>query len=190
MSEGIEKLKRDLVVLETMVAEMPDYLRSDVLFWRMAKGGMPMLTLGGYLMRQDRLQALVDLLNEAEKGRLETAVLTFNITTHEKIVRLEEKAHTELEARIRQWTEALKDLKGSTSLSHYSKIAETRVMIAALINKLQTSPYQLQSQIVPQVNLLDSSLRNKWQSGDFVWPPEWEPAYPKLTYWWLYGRPR
>jgi hypothetical protein len=63
-------------------------------------------------------------------------------------------------------------------------------MIAALIDKLQTSPYQLQSRIISQVNMLDSNLGNQWQSGDFVWPPEWQPAYPKLTYWWLYGKPR
>jgi hypothetical protein len=190
MSEGIEKLERDLVVLEAMVAEMPDYLRSDVLFWRMARGGMPMLTLGGYLMRQHRLQALADLLDEEEKERLDTAVLAFNASTQEKIVRLEEKAHTELEARIRQWAEALKDLNSTTSLSHYRTVVETRVMIAALIDKLQTSPYQLQSRIISQVNMLDSNLGNHWQSGDFVWPPEWQPAYPKLIYWWLHGKPR
>ena len=189
MSEGIEKLKRDLVVLETMAAEMPDYLRSDVLFWRMARGGMPMLTLGGYLMRQHRLQALADLLDEEEKERLDTAVLAFNASTQEKIVRLEEKAHTDLEARIRQWGESLRELK-NMSVAYYRTAVESRAMIAALINKLQTKPYELQSRFVSQVNLLDGNLRNNWQSGDFIWPAEWQPAYPKLIYWWLYGKPR
>ena len=189
MSEGIEKLERDLVVLEAMVAEMPDYLRSDVLFWRMARGGMPMLTLGGYLMRQHRLQALADLLDEEEKARLDTAVLTFNTSTQEKIVRLEEKAHTDLEARIRQWGESLRELK-NMPVAYYRTAVESRAMIAALINKLQTKPYELQSRFVSQVNLLDGNLRNNWQSGDFIWPSEWQPAYPKLIYWWLYGKPR
>ena len=183
-------LKSDLTILEAMVAEMPDYLRSDVLFWRMMKGGMPMLTLGGYLMRQHRLQALADLLlNEEEQERVDAAVLTFNTITQEKIVRLEEKAHKELEARIRQWGESLREIK-NVSVSYYQTAVETRAMIAALINKLQTKPYELQPRFVSQVNLLDGNLRNNWQSGDFIWPPEWEPAYPRLNYWWLYGRPK
>jgi hypothetical protein len=189
MSEGIEKLQRDLVVLEAMVAEMPAYLRSDVLFWPMGSGSMPRLTLGGYLMRQHRLQTLADLLSEAEQERLNTAVRTFDDATQETIVRLEEKAHTELEARIRQWGESLREMK-NMSVAYYRTAVETRAMIAALVNKLQSKPYELQSRFVSQVNLLDGNLRNNWQSGDFIWPPEWEPAYPRLNYWWLYGQPR
>lgn len=180
-------LKNDLKVLEAMVAEMPDYLRSDVLFWPM--GSMPKLTLGGYFMRQHRLQALADLLSEEEKGRLDTAVRTFDEATQESVVRLEEKAHKELEARIRQWGESLREMK-NMSASYYRTAVETRAMIAALVNKLQTKPYELQPRLVSQVNLLDGNLRNNWQSGDFVWPPEWESAYPRLNYWWLYGKPR
>jgi hypothetical protein len=76
------------------------------------------------------------------------------------------------------------------SVAYYRTAVETRAMIAALVNKLQSKPYELQSRFVSQVNLLDGNLRNNWQSGDFIWPPEWEPAYPRLNYWWLYGQPR
>ena len=190
MSDGVTKLQHDLRILEAMAAEMPDYLRSEVLFWPMVPSGLPKLTLGGYLMRQHRLLALQDLLNEEEKGQLDTAVLTFNITTHEKIVRVEERSHTELEARIRQWAEALKEFKGVSSLSYYRTAVDTRLMIALLVNKLQTSPFQLNPRLPPQVQLLDRNLSNKWQSGDFIWSPEWQPAYPRTDYWWLYGRPR
>lgn len=190
MSHGIEHLKHDLEILEAMVAEMPDYLQSEVLFWPMVPSGLPKLTLGGYLMRQQRLLALRDLLDETEQERLVTAVQTFTTLTEEKVVRVEERAHTELEARIRQWGEALKEFKEESSLSYYRTAVDARLMIAVLVDKMQTSPFQLSPRILPMVQLLDSNLMGKWKSGDFIWPPTWEPAYPRSEYWWLYGRPK
>jgi hypothetical protein len=185
-------LGRDLTILQAMSAEMEDYLKSEVLFWQMMQGGMPKLTLGGYLLRQHRLLALSDLLDEAQQALLEQAVIQFNQALVERIVRLEQKAHRELEARIRQWGEYLKDIEWEQrgSIGGYGSAVETRAMIAALIDKLQVAPYELDSRILKQVTLLDANLRRFWHSGAFVWPESWQPAYPKKTYWWLYGSPK
>ncbi|RMH01447.1 MAG: hypothetical protein D6706_01775 [Chloroflexi bacterium] len=191
MQDGIKKLKSDLAILEAMASEMDSYLVSDVLFWRMMKGGMPMLTLGGYLMRQHRLLALRHLLEPEEIGRLDTAVMQFNQAVTEKIVRLEQKAHHELDARIRQWSEYLKDLaQGESAHSNYPVAVEARAMIEAIIDQLQMPPYRLEPTVPERVTMLDKSLKSRWQKGTFVWPAEWESAYPAAKYWWLYGRPR
>ena len=42
MESSSERLEKDLAILEAMAAEMEQYLREDILFWRMAQGGMPM----------------------------------------------------------------------------------------------------------------------------------------------------
>jgi hypothetical protein len=192
LSSGKQKLGRDLTILQAMSGEMDDYLKSEVLFWQMMKGGMPKLTLGGYLTRQHRLLALKHLLDESERVRLETAVVQFNLALVEKIVRLEQKAHRELAARIRQWGEYLKDIeweKGG-SIGGYGSAVETRAMIAALIDQLQMAPYQLDSRFLAQVSLLDTNLRRSWRRGAFVWPESWQPAYPSKPFWWLYGSPR
>jgi len=192
VSEGIEKLRQDLEILEAMAAEMDSYLRSDVLFWPMAKGNMPRLTLGGYLMRQHRLLALEHLLDEAEKERLDAAVAQFNEALVEKIVRLEQRAHQELHARLRQWAEYLKELsrESTSSRAYYVTAVETRAMITALVNKLKLPPYQLNQRIPQEITMFDGNLRRRWHSGNFVWPEEWQPAYPKAIYWWLYGTPK
>ena len=192
MSEGMEKLRQDLEIIEAMAAEMDSYLKSDVLFWPMTNGNLPRLTLGGYLMRQYRLLALEDLLDEGEKERLDTAVSQFNEALVEKIVRLEQRTHQELEARMRQWAEYLKDLsrESASSSAYYATAVETRAMISALVNKLKLPPYQLNDRILQQITMFDGNLRRRWHSGDFVWPEEWQPAYPKAVYWWLYGGPR
>ncbi len=189
MVNQVGKLGRDVTVLAAMANEMDDYLRSDVLFWQMEKGGLPKLTLGGYLMRQHRLLALPALLSDEEQTIVNTAVTQFNQALVEKIVRLEQKAHQELEARIRQWNEYLKDFRWEqqAALASYGSAVETRVMLTSLMDKLQIPPYELDARIVRQVTSLDSNLRSRWRSGPFIWPESWQPAYPKTDYWYLYG---
>lgn len=186
------KLKRDLDILTAMAAEMADYLDSDVLFWPMATGGMPKLTLGGYLMRQHRLLALADTLNLDEQQQLSTAVAAFNSALEERIVRFEQKSHRELDARIRQWQEYLRDLERDRDVSRagYATAVEARAMTNALVNRLSQHPYELKEEIPKRVAMLDQQLRRIWEPGAFTWPEEWQPAYPISEYWWLYGLPR
>ena len=190
MTDGIQKLEQDLVILAAMASQMDDYLKSDILFWKMGQSGMPMLTLGGYLMRQYRLLTLSDLLSAAEQVEMETAVIQFNTALVEKIVRFEAKAHTELEARIRQFEAYLRDLRnGQVTGMNYGTAVEPRAMIAALIDKLHMAPFQLDRQIPNRVENLDRNLRQRWAKGEFIWPEAWQPAYPIDEFWWLYGKP-
>ncbi|HSG17432.1 MAG TPA: hypothetical protein VLE70_14055 [Anaerolineae bacterium] len=192
MSEGTDRLKKDLIILETMAAEMDEYLRNDHLFWPLSDSSLPRLTLGGYLMRQHRLIALRKMLDEEEKVRLDAAEEQFNMALVEKVVAFERKAHDELRARLRQWNEYLKELK-QVSLSagtYYPSAVEARAMIAALLNKLETRPYQLDRRVLNEVAAYDRVLANYWEAGDFTWPEAWTAAYPRQKYWWLYGRPR
>lgn len=190
--DGIAKLKEDLLVLEQMAAEMDDYLRSDVLFWPMAQGNMPRLTLGGFLMRQHRLLALNNLLEPAERTRLQQALETYRGALVEKVVRFESRAHEELETRLRQWQQTLNSYlkeEANGSKAYYATSVETRAQIEALISQLQMAPYKLNPRLLEQRDLLDNYLRSRFRSGDFVWPEAWKPAYPRETYWWLYGMP-
>ena len=190
MSDHTHKLEQDLAIAAAMAAQMDDYLKCDILFWNMGQSGMPMLTLGGYLMRQYRLLLLSNLLSEAQQGELETAVIQFNAALAEKIVRLEVKANSELEARIRQFEAFLRDLrKGQETGMNYRTAVEPRAMVAALVDKLRMAPYQLDRQIPGRVETLDRSLRQRWVSGEFIWPQDWQPAYPQDEFWWLYGKP-
>ena len=174
-----------------MAAEMALYLTQETLFWRLSGGGI--LTLGGYLMREHRLLALQrELLGAAEQEQLATAVSQFNTALVERIVRFEHKAHMEMEARLRQWGEYLNEAewKNQPEHTHYATAVETREMMAVLIARLSTPPYQLAAHLSPRLGQLDAQLRGQWVSGDFVWPSAWQPAYPQARYWWLYGRPR
>lgn len=191
MLTGKEKLSKDLEFVELLASQIDDYLMSEAIFWKTAAVDLPDLTLGGYLMRQHRLLALRDFLNEADQPRLDTAVTQFNRALVEKGPRFERKANRELEARLRQWNEYLKELdeENADSATYYGSAVETRAMIAALIDKLQVAAFPLKASIPDKLNVLDDKLRRQWQSGRFIWPQEWQPAYPQSPYWWLYGRP-
>ncbi len=192
MVEDQERLRNDLLILAEMAAEMSSYIRSDVLFWPMSHADMPRLTLGGYLMRQHRLSALHTLLSSADQERLRAAIAQFEAATNEWVVRVEQRGHKELEARLRQWTEYLRDTRSDASAklpTYYATAAETRAMIAAITAYLQTPPHRLDDQISQKVATLDKQLRPRFQSGSFVWPESWQAAYPRYEYWWLYGTP-
>lgn len=187
-----EKLQDDLRVLEHMAQEMDAYLLSDVLFWPMSGGNLPRLTLGGYLYREYRLLELAPkLLSQMDVLRIESAAETYNLALVEKIVRLETKAHEELEARFRQWNEYLRDIENNQSDgADYATAVTTRAMITALVNQLELPPYKLEPRMNQQMQLLDQYLRRFFVAGEFVWPEEWQSAYPQEDYWWLYGQIR
>ncbi|MGD2077506.1 MAG: hypothetical protein PVH18_03935 [Chloroflexota bacterium] len=192
MSEENNKLRQDLKVLEAMAADMDDYLRNDNLFWPMGDSSLPQLTLGGYLMRQHRLLALRQQLSDADQQRLDAAETQFKEALVEKVVAFETRAHEEIRARIRQWNEYLKELhdRSTASGDYYGSAVETRAMLAALLNKLETPPYKLDRRVLNELGSLDRVLANYWVSGDFIWPESWMKAYPRQQYWWLYGHPR
>lgn len=192
MVDSDERLRQDLDVMEAMVAELEVYLRSDALFWQMESGNLPRLTLGGYLVRAQRLLRLRHLLSTADQNRLDKITAQFETSLQEKVVRFETKAHEELDARLRQWTAYLQDLRNDVGgmVAGYGSHVETRAMIQALIDRLQMAPYELQSRVLQQLEMLDKQLQQHWQTGAFIWPEAWQPAYPPDKFWWLYGRPR
>ena len=170
---------------------MSDYLLSQPL-WQTIQIGLPQLTLGGYLMRQERLLALRDaLLADTERMRLAQAIAQFDHALAGKQAYFGQKAQRELEARLRQWSQYLQELEReeTDSAPYYPAAVETRVMIAVLVNKLKTPPSPFDPGISSRVAALDNQLRRYWTPGSFVWPFEWQPAYPRTEFWWLYGRP-
>ncbi len=187
-----EKLAHDVEVLVAMAAEAAAYLDSDVLFWPLSAISSPKMTLGGYLMRQHRLLTLKHLLDEQQQAQVDSAVVQFNSALADRVVRFENKANHEMEARIRQFEAFLNDVeKGQASGKfNYSTAVEPRVMLTDLHEALTMPPYHLSEANQRHLKLVDIHLRNLFSSGDFAWPEEWQPAYPDDEYWYLYGAPR
>ena len=154
---------------------------------------MPKLTIGGCLMRQERLQKLRRQLSFADQARLDKSINEFNASLENQIVRFEGRAHDELHARLREWTTYLQGAatsKMATEQKHYANIVDTRIVITALMNKLSQPPYQLNARMEQDVAQMDIRLKGQWQADEFILDGVWQKAYDPTTYWWLYGSPK
>lgn len=194
VAEGHDILKHDLAILETMAAGMAEYLVSGATWWDMGRGDMPLLTIGGYLMRRRRLATVDYLLSPVERDSMKAVNASYDKTVSTQIVRFEERALAETGARLREWTVYLRDLAVSTRLAadtaRYDYLVDTRVVINELVAKLGESPFRLPEHIPADIAALDRRLGSRWTPGAFVWSPVWTPAYPPDKYWFLYGHPK
>lgn len=187
-----EIIETDLTIVEKMAAEIALYLASECRHWVMGDDDLPLLTIGGYLMRQNRLLILCKTLQPDQQRRLQQTVSEFEQALVEQVVRFEERTHQELHARLREWMGYLRGLSAHKPKHNitYPTAVNTRVIIAAMMDKLQSPPYQLNDAVLDEVTILDRRLRGQWILGEFVLPLVWQPAYPPEKYWWLYGCPQ
>lgn len=186
----IDFLAIDLAVTKTMAEQLESYIYRDSLFGYMPSE-MPRLTLGGYLMRQHRLRALSDQLDDEDYQQLQETIDRFKSIAETNVVHVEEKAHQELQARLRQWDAYLTDVVNNPDehIYEYTSAVQTRVIIEELMKFLSIPPYELDQEIVAGVSTLDNKLQALWQEDSFIWKSVWQDAYPEEVYWWLYGRP-
>jgi hypothetical protein len=190
MPTGKEKLSDDLRILEDMTGKLEQYLDSEHLFWQAHDDRGPEPTIGQYLLRLQRLQALNDSLLDAEqRRRLAAATQQINQVVANKRVSYIEKARQEFKTRLRLWREALQELLDDEfpSMAFYRTEVENRVILEALLEALKTHSAQVEPDLVEQLATLDRKLRQRWQPGSFIWPSEWQPVYPRSGYWWLHG---
>jgi hypothetical protein len=182
-------LDNDLKILERFAELTPHYLNSEALFYPTGPN-IPEMTFGGILLRQHRLLLLTHLLSPSDRYRLDIIVANFQAALDNNIVRFEKKCYRELDARLRQWKEYLRDLQHDKSAFNYYKTAvEPRVMIDVTLQQLNLPPYSPPEYTQERVLKLDVGLRMRWLAGDFIWDPAWEPAYPAEDFWYLYGSP-
>ena len=188
MDEGLRKLLSDLEIIDLMAAEIPEYIRSDVLFWNMARSDAPSLTFGGYLMRQHRLLGLRHMLEEEEQQRLRGIIDRFEEAIDQWVVRVENKMHTEIQARLRQWMEFIRDMREDRNRARasYPTAVDARVMLHHLVEHLEHPTYQLNQRVYMELDVIDRRWRQFWTKGEFVWPEKWKPAYPDDEFWYLY----
>lgn len=189
MTTGHESLAVDLEIVEQMVAGMRDYLSSGSIYSKKIDYNLMYLTLGGYLMRQQRLAELDHTLDASQQVRLRNAAERFDLIRRTQLSAFEKKASQELQARLGEWERALRELFDDRrpSMAFYRNDVEKRVMIQALINALEAESASIKPEILGKLERLDGQLRARWQTGAFIWPTEFEAAYPADDYWWLYG---
>ena len=150
--------------------QLKDYLLSNEIFWNL--GGSRQLTLGNLLLAKVYLDG-VGKLPAAEAKELAAFKREWRSAW-------EKKAEKEFGARLRQWTQYLRELNEQPGqhAAYYATEVRVRALLEVLASEVPSLPGQLA--------VADSQLKALTASGDFVWGAESEPAFPKGRYWFLW----
>ena len=173
------------VYLQAGIGQLQDYLLSDELFWPLGIQGYLNLTLGGLLYYQRCAHALVVTASEQRLYQKISSELDSSRTRWR--VAWQRKATWEFQSRLRQWGQALNEIRheAEKNVPYYHSEVRTRVILSLLIPEVGELTSADQEQYESQ-NVL---LRTMLKTGAFIWGPELEPAFPQDEFWYLWGQP-
>lgn len=176
-----------------MLGEAEDYLASPELFWPLSTGPrgspLPRLTLGGLLLAMDELQASAGEMDSRQAADLSRLVSRWETLQARRPAGIAAKAASELSSRLDLWEAYLIDLSETAAATEdYGSQVTYRVM-ASRLPELAAGEAML-PRLLQRRAELDRRLRDRFESGGFVWDGRLKGRYPQGEYWFLYGRPR
>ena len=184
-----------------MADQADPYLVEDELLWPIdgqVSGGMPRMTLGGFLMREHRLDGLPALLDAAQRERFAAAKQTFHKALDHWKVNGSHKIAREADMRLHLLEQFLRDCNEALAqncFDYWPSQAEQRTTLYHVSEALSSAPLaDADKAVVVNAALarVDSGLRRYLLAGDsghFLWDPALEPVYPRRPFWWLWVVP-
>lgn len=194
MSEANYNVDRDLAEAKALAEHLVPYIYEDQIYGSIGgmfgSGSMPSLTIGGLLLRLDRLHALESQMNDAQKAQLAAIDAQHENARKEWTVHYNNKLAAEASSRLKMIQQYLRDCKEDpkSCAYNYTPEANRRTVVEALVKAMQrhnVTPDDLSTTI----RSVDAGLRGFTKPGDFMLSDTLKPAYPQDKYWWLYVRP-
>lgn len=190
--------ERDLIVLTAMADQITSYLIEGELFWPLSgrlPGGMPHLTIGGFLLRQHRLTALRARLDDRQQARLDAALAAFRAARMEWRIHYFNKIVREWEMRVNLLQQFLNDCEAQEAANcfeNWPTTARHRTILHHLQEALQEGGEGPSDQQRAELERLDGGLRRylaQGEAGRFLWGADLAAVYPRNPYWWLWVVP-
>jgi hypothetical protein len=178
----------ELIIVQHMLRDLEEYLKSDTLYWHVAEPNplgshMPQLTIGALLEAITRAAAAQNDLTPGQQQELEAARSQLDRIRAAHAAQFVSKAVYELHSRLGAWKANLDD-EGRKSKSFYAQDARVRAKIFLLENALDTD---VPAEVQQHREQIDLELFEIFVPGEFVWDARLQPAFPKDPCWWLYG---
>jgi hypothetical protein len=183
-------LDHDVRTVEAMASRLTPYIYETALYGPMP-GDLPRLTVGGLLMRLNRLSAIANLLSPGQQKALDTARRQFDAVRQEWAVAYEARLTQELPSRLTALEQFIADCdeSGRRCADLYPSEIEKRVIVEALKDEA-TARDVLSPAARARLSGIDSQLHRFARPADhFIWDTRLEPAYPRDKFWFLYVTP-
>lgn len=183
-------IEYDTLYLREALKSLESYLLSSDLFWNLSANpppgepAFPALTLGGVLLAQSRVKARnLDLHAFSEFQTLNTQLEVLHIRWR---TAWEQKGLRSFKSRLNQWGLFLEDYRNQPDANQdrYPYEVRLRLILDLLIASINDIPSE-QEQLLRSQDLL---LKNYLVGDAFVWEEIFQAGYPRLQYWYLYGR--
>jgi hypothetical protein len=184
---GSSKMKAedDLLFLREVAKDLSEYILAKDVYWPLqtltpTQSGekLPQLTLGSLALSQTRLSA--SPLPVQQAGEYARLCEQIEQVHQEWRSNWRVKEEQEIGARLKQWQEYIRDLRGEPrqQAAFYAREARTRAILALLQPGIIAQTEQL--------NMLDQILRGLSRPGPFLWEAGYTSAFPQDRFWFLY----
>ena len=177
------------VYLQAGIEEAEGYLLSDQLFWplsispRSHEKIYPNLTLGGLLLYRAFARPLVRTASQnIDLQQIENQIDALQTRWRVAWAR---KANWEFTSRLRQWGNAIKEIRidPENTLGYYRYEVRWRV----ILDLLQADLRDIEPASLEHLESLDLLLRALFAPGSFIWEPELASEFPGDRFWYLWG---
>jgi hypothetical protein len=185
MTRFTYNLDVDVRAVTAMAAALVPYIYQDELYGALSND-LPRLTVGGLIMRLNRLGALDNILSDGQRQAVSTARGQFDKMKTEWAVAYEGKLKRELTGRLRALGQFIMDCVDRRLCADlYPGEIEKRVMVAGLLTEAQKYNV-LEPNVTSQIAGIDDRLHMLTRPGEFLWDARLEVAYPRASFWYLY----
>ena len=142
------------------------YLHYDGPFYPLEIASYPRLSLGGLLLRRNRLAEIQEQISSELRARFRKIEMIIQETITNHIAAVESKANSELKMRLQQWKTAYNDAvdNGEDGKFWYNNY-EVRTIIHCLILFLQKQPFHLDLSLLEEASATDALWQQRWQQG-------------------------
>ena len=166
----------DLRFLKEAVPQLQEYLLSNELYWPLS-GSLPRLTPGSLLLTLARLAIQAPFEASKVESQVQNICAKWRSAWEKKVAR-------EIANRLRLWSQFLSDYVNAPdqNLDSYRTEARGRAILQLLLAEQPDAPEK--TALVE----LDAVLKSCLVPGEFIWEPELQAAFPKGTFWYLYGK--
>ncbi len=183
-------LEHDLRYLEAGAPMLEEFLLSHDWNWpigiNVTHGHLPYLQLsvGGLLIACQRIHAR--LTSQPDQAKMDQLCAEMGAIRQRWHVAWQTKAGIEFHHRLSLWRNFLVEYREQPG-ANYDRY-HYEVSRRAQLHLLQQEAQSLPAVETELLHSLDLYLKAVLSPGAFIWEADLEPAFPKDTYWYLYGK--